>query len=133
MSSSDRPEEQGRRGLMTITRRALMTATAGAGLAFSPHGSAALAAGTTATRYNARSERGRQMLAKYAKAVDIMKHRIPQGDPRHWTFQWYTHWIPGPQGPWPDALAAKRRALERVYGGGVAGNETHRALAEAMW
>src|SRR4051794_40417335 len=115
---------------MTITRRALMgAAAAGAALSFPPRGSTALAADTTTTRYNARSERGKQMLAKYAKAVDIMKHRIPQGDPRHWTFQWYTHWIPGPQGPWPDALAAKKRALERVYGGGAPANEGHRALA----
>jgi tyrosinase len=72
------------------------------------------------------------MLAKYAKAVDIMTNKIAEGDPRHWNFQWYTHWIPGPQGPWADALAVKRQQLDRVYAGKLPSGP-HRALAEAMW
>jgi tyrosinase len=120
--------------MMTITRRTLMTAAAGIGTALSSRhfGDAAFAQPAARTRYNATSPRGRQMLAKYAKAVDIMKNKIPEGDPRHWNFQWYTHWIPGPQGPWDDALATKRRALERVYAASPP-SDPHRALAQAMW
>ena len=120
--------------MMTITRRTLMTAAAGIGSALSSRylGNAASAQTATRTRYNATSVRGRAMLAKYAKAVDIMKNKIPEGDPRHWNFQWYTHWIPGPQGPWDDALATKQRALDRVYAGRPP-SDPHRALAQAMW
>src|SRR4051794_7192182 len=93
---------------MTMTRRSLLAAASGAGAALSlasARGPAAAQGATIRTRYNAVSPPGKRMLAKYAQAVDIMKNRIPRGDPRHWEFQWFTHWIPGPQGPWPDVIA----------------------------
>src|SRR5688572_17831481 len=45
------------------------------------------------TRYDARSVQGKAMLEKYATAVAAMK-ALPDGDPKSWTFQWYTHSVP---------------------------------------
>lgn len=120
---------------MTMTRRSLLAAASGAGAALaSGYGRRQASAQTMAvhTRYNATSPLGKRMLAKYATAVEIMKYRIPKGDPRHWEFQWYTHWIPGPQGPWPDVVSRKQQAIDQVYAGRAPG-DPQRALAEAMW
>jgi tyrosinase len=84
---------------------------------------------TVSTRYSATSPAGKAMLVKYAKAVDIMRTKFPAGDPRHWNFQWYSHWIPGPQ-DWAGAQAQKIKVLQQVYGGTPSAN---RDLAVAMW
>ena len=52
-------------------------------------------------RSEARSPQGQAMLAIYADAVGKMK-----ADPhssRSWIFQWYTHWVKGPQQPYSAA------------------------------
>ena len=43
-------------------------------------------------RYNVNSPEGQKMLAKYARAIDIMR-TLPEDDTRSWTWWWYTHWI----------------------------------------
>src|SRR6202030_3900843 len=45
-------------------------------------------------RYNVNSPEGQVMLAKYAKAVEIMK-TLPDSDEHSWTWWWYTHWVKG--------------------------------------
>jgi len=84
---------------------------------------------TLSTRYSATSPQGKAMLVKYARAVDIMRNKIPVGDPRHWNFQWYTHWIPG-SAVWSEALKTKNETLQKIYGGQPSYN---RDLAQAMW
>lgn len=88
----------------------------------------------TRTRFSATSPQGKQMLAKYAKAVGMMMDasKFPKGDPRSWEFQWYSHWIPGPQRPWPDVVKAKTDMLNKVYAGKPP-NDPNRLLAQAMW
>jgi tyrosinase len=82
------------------------------------------------TRYSAESQQGKDMLKLYARAVDIMMNKVPKGDPRHWDFQWYSHWIPGPQSPWSAVAAKKTDTLKAVYG---AASPPARKLAETMW
>ena len=68
------------------------------GIATSPLLLAALRAQprTIVTRHEARTTEGVAMLAKYAKAVAIMKDPMQTmpGNPVSWRFQWYTHWTP---------------------------------------
>jgi len=75
-------------------------------------------------RYDARSPQGIQMLGIYASAVGKMMdaNQIPEGDPRSWTFQWYTHFVSG--------STTKNAEIQRVYPNG---NEPNRAVAQAMW
>ena len=47
-------------------------------------------------RYEVRTPQGQAMLAKYAKAVGIMKGAAA-GSTLGWLFQWYTHWTPSPK------------------------------------
>src|SRR6188474_1375261 len=78
------------------------------------------------TRYNVNSPEGQVMLAKYARAVEIMR-TLPEYDQHSWNFWWYTHWIKGfPASLWD--LSAKRKAeliatLPKEY----------QADAEAVW
>jgi tyrosinase len=75
------------------------------------------------TRYNVASPQGKAMLAIYADAVrKMMDTRIyPEGDPRSWLFQWYTHYVRPDRG--------KAAELARVYPAGGANQE----LASQMW
>ena len=60
------------------------------------------------TRYNVNSPQGQVMLAKYARAVEIM-HELPDYDQRSWKWWWYTHWIKGyPAALWD--LSEKKKA-----------------------
>ena len=74
-------------------------------------------------RHSAYSPQGKAMLAKYQDAVKrMMDHgQVPEGDPRSWTFQWYTHFTPPP---------GKQSELSRIY---PQPNAPHRALAQEMW
>jgi tyrosinase len=74
-------------------------------------------------RYDARSAKGQAMLKVYAKAVRSMKtHSLyPEGDPRGWTFQWYSHFVKG--------STNKAAELARIYPSPTA----WKALATAMW
>jgi tyrosinase len=118
-----------------LTRRSAMAVGASSGLALSVPG---WVRGTLAqtprvsTRYSAQSSQGKAMLKLYARAVDIMMHKVPKGDPRHWDFQWYSHWIPGPGSPWPAVETKKNDTLQAVYGGQPP-TDPNRKLATVMW
>ncbi len=81
-------------------------------------------------RYDARSPKGKKMLESYAKAVAKMKNTDP-GNPLSWTFQWYTHWIKGPQRPYAAVVKAKNDEINRIYP--TPGPNAHRELARTMW
>lgn len=125
-----------------FTRRSLLAAGTSAGFALwlpdwlreaaaqSP--SPPLPPPLVSTRYSASSPQGKAMLVKYATAVDRMMHQVPKGDPRNWEFQWYTHWIPGPQSPWSQVAAKKTATIQQVFQGKPP-TDPHRKLAQAMW
>jgi N-acetylneuraminic acid mutarotase len=78
------------------------------------------------TRYNVNSPEGQVMLAKYAKAVDIMR-TLPEYDQHSWNFWWYTHWIKGfPASLW-DLSAKKKAELISTL------PKEYQADAEAVW
>lgn len=116
---------------MSATRREVMIGGGMAMLAAAMPLAQAGAAGTW-TRYSATSPDGKKMLAKYAKAVDIMKNKIPSTDPRNWNFQWFTHWVPGPspQQFWDLSASVKKALLDQTFGPAAS---PARALAEEMW
>lgn len=121
---------------MPVSRRSVLKAGVTAGVtalttSWAPPLAFALA---TPIRYKATSAQGKAMLAKYAKAVALMKDatKFAPTDPRSWNFQWYTHWIPGPQSPWSQVAAAKKQMLDTVFAG-LPPTDPNRRLAEAMW
>jgi N-acetylneuraminic acid mutarotase len=60
------------------------------------------------TRYNVNSPEGQVMLAKYARAVEIMR-TLPAYDQHSWTWWWNTHWVKGyPAALWD--LSEKKKA-----------------------
>lgn len=83
-------------------------------------------AGTTYTRYEARSVKGKAMLQLYQTAVANMKDatKTPEGSPTSWLFQWYTHWVPGAMTPGPKAAA-----ITKIY----KTDQKYKALATTMW
>jgi tyrosinase len=116
-----------------ISRRFVLTTGASASLLLgTPDWLKNAAAQTTYTRYSATSPEGKAMLKLYEKAVDTMMNKIPKGDPRNWDFQWYSHWIPGPQGPWSAVAKKKSDTIQSIYAGKPQ-TDPHRALAELMW
>ena len=72
-------------------------------------------------RYEARTPQGIQMLQVYADAVKTMKN-TGAGNPRSWSFQWYTHWV--------DGDTSKAAAIKKIY---PKPDDPNRATAEAMW
>jgi tyrosinase len=122
---------------MILTRRTILAGAATAGTVPLLDGawlSRAFAQAATQTRYSATSPQGKQMLVKYARAVGLMNDnsKFPKTDPRSWDFQWYTHWIPGPQSPWSAVKQTKQNTINQVFGGQPP-NDPHRVLANAMW
>ncbi|HEY0328689.1 MAG TPA: tyrosinase family protein [Rhodopseudomonas sp.] len=115
-----------------FSRRSLLLTSATAGLVLGAPDWLKAADQTPYTRFSATSEQGKAMLKLYAQAVTIMTTKIPKGDPRHWDFQWYSHWIPGPQSPWSAVAAKKAETLQAVYAGKPA-SDPNRKLAELMW
>jgi N-acetylneuraminic acid mutarotase len=78
------------------------------------------------TRYNVNSPEGQVMLAKYARAVEIMR-TLPEYDQHSWNFWWYTHWIKGfPASLW-DLSAKKKAELIATL------PKEYQADAEAVW
>ncbi len=70
------------------------------------------------TRYNVNSPEGQVMLAKYARAIEIMRE-LPDYDQRSWTWWWNTHWIKGfPAFLW-DLLQETQDGSHRVTPAGV--------------
>ncbi len=81
------------------------------------------------TRYNAVSPEGQKMLAKYARAVTLMSDatKYPFGDPRSWSFQFHTHWLPpGPSGNYALSSQQKAEMINQVPA-------NFRPIAQAMW
>ncbi|MEK6303182.1 MAG: tyrosinase family protein [Acidobacteriota bacterium] len=76
-------------------------------------------------RYNATSINGQAMLKKYANGVKTMM-ATPSKDPKSWVFQWYSHWIQGPQVVQPT----KNNTINSIYGAAASPWKT---LAQAMW
>jgi N-acetylneuraminic acid mutarotase len=78
------------------------------------------------TRYNVNSPQGQVMLAKYARAVEIMR-TLPDHDQRSWTWWWNTHWIKGyPAALWDLSLKNKAAVIAKLP-------PEARADAEAVW
>jgi N-acetylneuraminic acid mutarotase len=78
------------------------------------------------TRYNVNSPEGQVMLAKYARAVEIMR-TLPAHDQRSWTWWWYTHWVKGyPAALWDLSAKKKAEVIATLP-------PEYRADAEAVW
>ena len=89
-------------------------------------GAAALDPKKLYTRYNVNSPQGQVMLAKYARAIEIMRE-LPEHDQRSWKWWWNTHWVKG----FPAALwdLSKKRKAEVI----ASLPPEYRADAEAVW
>jgi tyrosinase len=107
---------------MALTRRSFVVGAASIPFAVWLEQNAAWAAGPF-IRSEARTAAGQAMLKSYAAAVKkMMNHaQTPEGDPRSWTFQWYTHFVKG--------STNKNAELARIYP--VA--NAWKALATEMW
>lgn len=78
------------------------------------------------TRYNVNSPQGQVMLAKYARAVEIMRE-LPQHDQRSWQWWWNTHWLKGfPAFLWDHSRKLKTEVIASLP-------PEARADAEAVW
>ena len=78
------------------------------------------------TRYNVNSPEGQTMLAKYARAIEIMR-TLPEYDPRSWTWWWNTHWIKGPPAfLWDYSRKKKTEVIASLP-------PDSQAFAEAVW
>ena len=64
------------------------------------------------TRYNVNSPQGQVMLAKYARAIELMRE-LPEYDPHSWTWWWNTHWIKGPRRSCGITQAKRKRKSSR--------------------
>jgi tyrosinase len=72
-------------------------------------------------RYEARTEKGIEMLNVYAQGVKTMVN-TKDGDPRSWRFQWYSHFV--------DGDTTKPKEIARIYPNA---NDPNKGIAEAMW
>jgi N-acetylneuraminic acid mutarotase len=83
-------------------------------------------AGKGYTRYNVNSPEGQVMLAKYARAVEIMR-TLPDYDQHSWTWWWNTHWVKGyPAALWDLSEKKKAEVVASLP-------PQYRADAEAVW
>jgi hypothetical protein len=77
-------------------------------------------------RYNVNSPEGQVMLAKYARAVEIMR-TLPNYDQHSWNWWWYTHWVKGyPAALWDLSEKKKSEVIATLP-------KEYRADAEAVW
>ena len=77
-------------------------------------------------RYNVNSPEGQVMLAKYARAVEIMQS-LPDYDQHSWKWWWYTHWVKGyPAALWDLSVKKKAEVIATLP-------PEYRADAEAVW
>jgi N-acetylneuraminic acid mutarotase len=78
------------------------------------------------TRYNVNSPQGLNMLAKYARAIEIMK-TLPDYDTHSWNWWWYTHWVKGPPAfLWDYSRKKKTEVIAALP-------KEYQATAEAVW
>src|SRR4029077_4689550 len=80
----------------------------------------------TSTRYDIKSPEGEKMLAKYTKAITLMR-QLPESDTHSWNWWWYTHWIKGP----PAFLWELSRAHKTDVVAALPANV--QSFAEATW
>ena len=77
-------------------------------------------------RYNVNSPQGQVMLAKYARAVEIMRE-LPDYDQRSWKWWWNTHWVKGyPAALWDLSEKKKAEVIASLP-------PESRADAQAVW
>jgi hypothetical protein len=77
-------------------------------------------------RYNINSPEGQVMLAKYARAVELMR-ALPDYDQHSWTWWWYTHWVKGyPAALWDLSEKKKSEVIATLP-------KEYRADAELVW
>jgi tyrosinase len=93
---------------MALTRRSFVKGAAAA-IPFSVWFEKYAMAQATRVRYDATSVQGKAMLKIYAGAVKKMRTppAFVEGNPRSWTFQWYTHQVKG--------STTKAAELARIY------------------
>ena len=78
------------------------------------------------TRYNVNSPQGQVMLAKYARAIEIMRE-LPEYDQRSWKWWWNTHWVKGfPAALWDLSKKKKAEVIASLP-------PEYRADADAVW
>jgi hypothetical protein len=78
------------------------------------------------TRYNINSPEGQVMLAKYARAVEIMR-TLPDYDQHSWNWWWYTHWVKGfPAALWELSEKKKAEVIATLP-------KEYQADAKAVW
>ena len=78
------------------------------------------------TRYNVNSPEGQVMLAKYARAIEIMR-QLPDYDTHSWNWWWNTHWIKGPPAfLWEFSRKKKTEVIASLP-------PDKQAFAEAVW
>src|SRR4029077_8264353 len=78
------------------------------------------------TRYNVNSPQGQVMLAKYARAIEIMRE-LPDYDQHSWKWWWYTHWVKGyPAALWDLSEKKKAEVIASLP-------PEYRADAQAVW
>jgi peroxiredoxin/N-acetylneuraminic acid mutarotase len=80
----------------------------------------------TYTRYDIKSPEGQKMLAKYAKAIPLMRE-LPESDTHSWKWWWNTHWIKGfPAVMWEESRKHKTEVIAALP-------PAVQSLAEATW
>ena len=77
-------------------------------------------------RYNITSPQGQVMLAKYVRAIEIMR-TLPEYDTHSWTWWWYTHWVKGPPAFLWDFSRKKKTEVIALL------PPDKRDFAEAVW
>jgi N-acetylneuraminic acid mutarotase len=78
------------------------------------------------TRYDVNSPQGQVMLAKYARAIEIMRE-LPEYDQRSWKWWWNTHWVKGfPAALWDLSKKKKAEVIATLP-------PEYRADADAVW
>ncbi|MGH6835285.1 MAG: tyrosinase family protein [Methylocella sp.] len=114
-----------------LTRRSVLAASAGTAGIFVPEWFVEMANAQSRvyTRYDVASPKGQEMLKAYEDGVAKMHDtaQFPFGDPRSWTFQFYTHWLPpGPSGNYGLSSQQKAEMVKKVPA-------KFQPIAGAMW
>jgi tyrosinase len=105
----------------TLSRRALLAASAFSSLIPSLLLDSRRAGAATRIRHDLTSTDGQKMIKTYAKAWGLMA-KLPERDPRGWLFQWYTHAVRNDRN--------KAGEISRVYG---SASSPDKQLAQDAW
>ena len=105
----------------TLSRRALLGASAFGGLIPSLLLDSRRADAATRIRYDLTTTEGQKNIKIYAKGFDLIM-KLPERDPRGWLFQWYTHAVRSDR--------TKAGEISRVYG---SASGPDKQLAQDTW